>query len=490
MLLLTCRAAVFGQLVITNNGAGIYVNDGAFIIVTDSANNAASGIHNQSGLISNQGTIVVNGYIENDDSISGSGDTISLEGDWTNNNVYNTDNSWVDMFGGKQNIAGSAITTFNNLNIRGNQGLKLQGINAFTNGLLQLNDAELATGAYQMIVTNTDPAAISRNNGFVSSLNPGLLARTTNSSNAYLFPVGSPSYLNGPSIYRPVEMSPASSGNNVYGACLVKGNATIDGYDIDLFDTTLCRVDSNFYHLLYHSSGTDAVALAMFFNAGIDGDWTDIAHWKNNLWNDVPPPSSGSAAGFSTVTVPGVSDFAPNPFALASRKFTVTTGPAITITEGESATLSAVINRPGNPAISWSPDYLLSCDTCLNPVATPGQTTLYTIVVSDGAGCSATDSVLVNVVSTALLVPTGFSPNNDGVNDVFHVLNKNLLKVDLEVFDRWGNKLFESTNPNEGWDGTYKNARAQMDVYVWQCTYALEGDTKTRFAKGNVTLVR
>lgn len=228
----------------------------------------------------------------------------------------------------------------------------------------------------------------------------------------------------------------------------------------------------------------------MFFNAGIDGDWTDIAHWKNNLWNDVPPPSSGSAAGFSTVTVPGVSDFAPNPFALASRKFTVTTGPAITITEGESATLSAVINRPGNPAISWSPDYLLNCDTCLNPVATPGQTTLYTIVVSDGAGCSATDSLLVNVVSTALLVPTGFSPNNDGVNDVFRVLNKNLLKVDLEVFDRWGNKLFESTNPNEGWDGTYKNARAQMDVYVWQCTYALEGDTKTRFAKGNVTLVR
>jgi gliding motility-associated-like protein len=395
------------------------------------------------------------------------------------------------MYGGAEQIAGSVITTFDNLNVTGGPVTKLQKINAVTAGLLQLNDAELATDVNQMLVSNTDPDAITRNNGFVSSVTPGMLARATNTSSAYLFPMGSPSYAaNAPSIYRPVEMTPASSDNDTYGDCLVKGDATNDGYNVDLLDTVLCRVDSVFYHRLYQVTGSDDVALAMFYNPGIDGDWTDIAHWKNNLWNDVPPPGQGSSMGFSSVSVPNVSDFTPDPFALGNRKFTVTTGPAISITMGESTTLNAVINVPGNPFITWSPDYSLSCDSCLNPVASPDETTLYTIHVTNGGGCSASDSVLVNVLGTALLIPTGFSPNNDGVNDVFRVLNKNLLQVDLQVFDRWGNKIFESTDPGEGWDGSYKNGKADMGVYVWQCSYMLDGDTKTRYAKGNVTLVK
>ena len=341
-----------------------------------------------------------------------------------------------------------------------------------------------------MLVSNTNADAVTRNNGYVSSVEPGMLARNTNSSGEYLFPTGSPTYADsGAPIYRPVQFTPASATANTYGACLVKGNATIDGYNINFLDTTLCAVNPNFYHLLYHNSGTDDVALAMFFNAAIDGDWSDIAHWKNNLWNDVPPPTSGNSPGFSFITVPGVSDFTTNPFALASRKYTVTTGPAINIEQGQSTTLTAVLNRPGNPSISWSPDLYLNCDTCLNAVATPDVTTLYTVTIGNGA-CTASDSVLVNVLGTALLVPTGFSPNNDGMNDIFRVLNKDLSHLDLQVYDRWGVKLFESTDPAEGWDGTYKNAKAEIGVYVWQCTYALAGDTKTRFAKGNVTLIR
>ena len=116
--------------------------------------------------------------------------------------------------------------------------------------------------------------------------------------------------------------------------------------------------------------------------------------------------------------------------------------------------------------------------------------TRYTLTVTDGAGCKISDSLTVNVTSTGLLIPTGFSPNGDGVNDVFHVLNKNLVKLDLAVFDRWGVKVYETTDWTVGWDGTFKGMKQEIGTYVWECSYQLIGESELKSAKGNVTLLR
>lgn len=490
LLFVLCCELLRSQTLFYNTGADIYVKDGGFMIVK--TNSLQNGNVAGTGSIHNEGTIVVEGSVTNNALIAASNDTIEVAGDWINNSAYTyTGNgSWVYLNGPQaQNIGGSAITTFDNLDLSVG-ALKRQQINAVTAGLLSLNNAELATDAYQMLVTNPSPAAITRNNGFISSLGVGNVSQITNSTSTYVLPVGSPSYSNGPSIFRPVAFTPVAATADTFGACLVKGDATADGYNTQTVDKILCLVNPNFYHRLYNGTGAAAADLTMYYNTATDGDWTDEGHWKNSEWNYIATGTTASSLGFSTVTVAGVSDYNPNPFALARKKFQLAAGPDVLINEGQSVTFTPTIGAQTGSTIDWTPDLNLSCSACSDPNANPANTTRYTITVTDPGGCKLSDSLLVTVTNPGLLVPTGFSPNGDGENDVFHVLNRNLAKLDLAVFDRWGTKVYETTDWTVGWDGTYKGMKQEIGVYVWECSYQFVGETTTKTAKGNVTLIR
>ncbi len=481
--------SLFAQALFNNNGANIYIRDGGFLIVKTNSlyNNQVNG----SGTIDNSGTLVVEGNVTNDGAINASGDTISLSGNWVNNSAYSGNNSWVEMYGGAQQITGSAVTTFNHLNLLGGSVLKTQTIDAVTSGELRLNNAELATDAFEMLVTNTNTNAITWNSGFVSSVNTGKLSRATNSTAAYIYPIGSPSNINPPSIFRPIEYEPTASIANTYGAMVVKGDATNNGYNVNTLDDILCKVNPNFYHRLYHSFGNDPSAVKMFFDPITDGNWTDQGHWDApNRWNHNGNSTAGNGLGFSTVSVTGVSDFQPEPFALARKKFTVNAGPDVTINLGESTIFNPTVGTLIVTALNWSPVDNLSCSNCESPDASPSATTQYTITVTDDAGCTASDNLIVNVNNPDLLVPTAFSPNGDGVNDWFHALNKNIQKFNLEVFNRWGERVYQTSDPQDGWNGIYKGMEQEMGTYVWKCEYVFMGSDKPKSAKGNVTLVR
>src|SRR4051812_16594495 len=85
-----------------------------------------------------------------------------------------------------------------------------------------------------------------------------------------------------------------------------------------------------------------------------------------------------------------------------------------------------------------------------------------------------------------VFIPTAFTPNSDGMNDVFRVKGMNLQDFKLLVYDRWGEVVYESTNPNEGWDGSYKGNPVQNDTYVYQVTAE---NLKGKKLTGAVTLV-
>ena len=92
-----------------------------------------------------------------------------------------------------------------------------------------------------------------------------------------------------------------------------------------------------------------------------------------------------------------------------------------------------------------------------------------------------------------LYVPNAFTPNGDGLNDVFYAYGTNLQEFQLIILDRWGLKIYETTDLHEGWDGTYRGRDAQLDVYVWKVLYTvetLEGNMKNNEMIGTVTLVR
>jgi len=141
----------------------------------------------------------------------------------------------------------------------------------------------------------------------------------------------------------------------------------------------------------------------------------------------------------------------------------------------------------------WSPAGLVSNDTVADPTAQVSATTLFTVVVSDGI-CSKAAQVLVEVrelicADPDIFVPNTFTPNGDGQNDVLFVRGPNIASLEFMVFDRWGEKVFETTDINRGWDGIFEGRPVDPAVFVYHLK-ALCVDGQSFFTKGNVTVVR
>lgn len=123
---------------------------------------------------------------------------------------------------------------------------------------------------------------------------------------------------------------------------------------------------------------------------------------------------------------------------------------------------SFVANVNQGIVYSWTPNIGLSCDDCPNPLITPDTTTLYFVSVSDANGCSGIDSMLVTVklLCGEFFVPTIFSPNGTGPdeNNELRVFGKESCVKDFSmvIYDRWGQKVFESTSISMAWDGFLK----------------------------------
>jgi gliding motility-associated-like protein len=119
----------------------------------------------------------------------------------------------------------------------------------------------------------------------------------------------------------------------------------------------------------------------------------------------------------------------------------------------------------------------------------PSQNTTYTVTIINDSGCVFTQSVTVDVICGNIFVPNAFSPGNGNQNRVLYVRGPCIQTMYFIVFDRWGNKVFESENPDNGWDGTYKGFPMNVDTYLWYLKATLFDGTIIE-KKGSVALVR
>ena len=120
---------------------------------------------------------------------------------------------------------------------------------------------------------------------------------------------------------------------------------------------------------------------------------------------------------------------------------------------------------------------------------------LYWVIVTDSLGCMASDTVLVKACSGNVFVPNAFSPNGDGRNDIFSVSASpdDISDVTIQVYSRWGDKVFESNNSLAGWDGIKQGVICPADSYVWIITYKAKSGSSSGKAvtlRGTVELVR
>jgi gliding motility-associated-like protein len=126
-----------------------------------------------------------------------------------------------------------------------------------------------------------------------------------------------------------------------------------------------------------------------------------------------------------------------------------------------------MLNGIGDGTPLWEPSLGLSNSNTFNVNAAPINTTTYYLTVDNGT-CKATDSLVVIAECSSVYVPSAFTPNNDGLNDIFKAFGEELKDFELVIFNRWGEKIFETKDINIGWDGTYRGSPSPFGMYVWE----------------------
>jgi gliding motility-associated-like protein len=158
-----------------------------------------------------------------------------------------------------------------------------------------------------------------------------------------------------------------------------------------------------------------------------------------------------------------------------------------TIYLGESIQL----NVTGAPFYYWNPTNYISYSQSNDGLATPlSDITYYVTGVSLLQGCPQIDSFHVTVVEQDVFVPSAFSPNGDGINDIFHVTARKLITLqEFKIMNRWGQQIFETRDISKGWDGNFKGKMQDPGVYYYMIKVA-SPTGKTQFLKGDITLIR
>ncbi len=550
-------------------------NNGVTIIVNDAGTLFSDGhLKNNSGILENDGVIIVKGDIINNDFIEASNNnpSFTLTGDWVNNDIFQSGNSDVILNGNDQFFKGIP-TSFFNLTLE-NGNIKFQEVDINIDGVLNLDSSELATQQFVANVNNRDVNAIQRANGFVSSDLNGSLTRKMNNG-LYLFPVGNRTIV-GTSKLRPIILEASNASDQEYSVRLAWLDPTVEGFDIDQKSDSLCKLNEAFFHRIAAMQQSGPVTLRMFYEPTTDGEWQNIAYWESIVspqWEKIS--NSGVVASttdfdgvaFNEVASPEWIDFTDTAFVLSktapSYQLTATrdancrivtvnisvedglgssidsvewltgipdelivisetdSGKNITVQVDSNAVVDSVLlpfivyedncsandtitifNQPFEPSfdtarittciIDSSGTFLdtlrtdLGCDSVyLTTIISLDIVLIRNRIVYD---CSMPDTlVLIDTVeidencdsliitrfecdsvdSFLINVPTAFTPNGDGENDTLKAyVNQEIDFFNMEIFDRWGEKVFASSSISSGWDGRFRGKSMNSGIYV------------------------
>ncbi len=226
---------------------------------------------------------------------------------------------------------------------------------------------------------------------------------------------------------------------------------------------------------------TGAASLTYSVNGGVaqsSGSFTGLS--ADDYAFTVTDVASGCDTSFIlTLTQPDVLDVSVLP-------------DSVNIITGDVVDLVSTTNGGSAPyTYLWTPATDLDCDTCSSVVASPiDSINVYVLTVTDTNGCIDTARVVVRVSNEFLItVPSGFTPNGDGFNDFLRPLSNEPITFTLMVFNRWGEKVFESSGL-PGWDGIYKREPQPLGTYVYVIEYTRLVNRERGYLTGNITLLR
>ncbi len=405
----------------------IFFNSGIDISVTPNCTTFVNGhiINNPQGFVHNKGNIF-------------------LTGDWTNNEpsgCLDPTTGSVILYGGNEFIQGNQITTFNNLDCAGS-GTKTLNINTVaggTSGVLSLNGNPLDLNTHTLIVTNPNSTAVTRTSGYIISETPpasgygAIEWNLGNNTGNYEYPFGTTA-----GNYIPFLFNISSSGSQI-----TTGNIAVATYP------TLTSNTPN--------------------NQPLPTGVTNL--------ND---PSTGNSAAIKCADrfwVTEANNYSSKP--TANITFTYQ-DPEWDLSGGSTNFILEDSLRAWRwNGTQWQNPTVGSDNSTANTVTAGGinDFSAWTLYTRETPPCGP------------LYVPNAFSPNGDYDNETWQPMSNCLKKVRLVVFNRWGEKVFETEDTSEAWDGKFNGKQEDTGVYMYFMTYELyTGDTGRK--KGNISLLR
>ncbi len=166
----------------------------------------------------------------------------------------------------------------------------------------------------------------------------------------------------------------------------------------------------------------------------------------------------------------------------------------LTIFLGESVDLDATMSCADN--YLWQPSDFLSATDISDPTSTPTSSITYTLNFTEDMVCIAFDTVRITVIDPAdlncnqIYLPKAFTPNNDGLNDTYGISNPYAIQdlISLEIFDRWGARVFFTDEPFGRWNGDFNNDAVNPGVMLYKVRFNCNGEEKVDV--GSLTIIR
>jgi gliding motility-associated-like protein len=162
----------------------------------------------------------------------------------------------------------------------------------------------------------------------------------------------------------------------------------------------------------------------------------------------------------------------------------------------QGQTIDADVSNSCAIAYEWTPSTGVSDPYIAEPVLSPLDTTIYVLGMTDAFGCITYDTFPVYVIDPAdfdcsgVMLPSAFTPNDDGLNDVFGISNYPTIDElkSFEVYNRWGNRIFVTTDRQGKWDATADGVKVNPGTYMYRVVYIC--NNKENVVMGEVTVIR
>jgi gliding motility-associated-like protein len=168
--------------------------------------------------------------------------------------------------------------------------------------------------------------------------------------------------------------------------------------------------------------------------------------------------------------------------------------PQPTVDAGENKVYNSdeamFLNAKGTGTLTWIFGENVVCSVCPQSQITATRSGVYQVKTTNEFGCTATDEVWIEVTNDyPIFIPNSFTPNYDGLNDVFLVYGQSIVEMEMLIFDRWQHQIFTSKDQLKGWDGTFRGEIVKNDSYIYVINYKTY-DGKKHTKTGFVAVVR